>query len=91
MVLVRHDVRPVLLRKLSEPQSRRLPREIKGYWPRFIATALADDWGRCCLCPAGPMPKKLARQLSQQLPNQDPLVLTDESAAGTTTACCRAG
>ena len=57
----------------------RLPREIKGYWPRFIATALADDLGPVLLfAPRRSNAEKLARQLSQQLPNQDPLVLTDE-------------
>ena len=43
-VLVRHDVRPVPL-GFSEPQSRAIAAEIKGYWPRFIATRLADDLG----------------------------------------------
>ena len=79
-VLVRHDVRPVPLEEtFPNPNRLRLPREIKGYWPRFIATALADDLGPVLLfAPRRSNAEKLARQLSQQLPNQDPLVLTDE-------------
>ena len=78
-VLVRHDVRPVPLEEtFPNPNRVRLPREIKGYWPRFIATALADDLGPVLLfAPRRSNAEKLARQLSQQLPNQDPLVLTD--------------
>lgn len=79
-VLVRHDVRPVPLEETyPNPNRLRLPREIKGYWPRFIATALAEDLGPVLLfAPRRSNAEKLARQLSQQLPNQDPLVLTDE-------------
>ncbi len=79
-VLVRHDVRPVPLEETYPNTHRiRLPREIKGYWPKFIATALAEDLGPVLLfAPRRSNTEKLARQLSLQLPNQDPLVLTDE-------------
>ena len=79
-VLVRHDVRPVPLEEACPNTHRiRLPREIKGHWPKFIATALAEDLGPVLLfAPRRSNAEKLARQLSLQLPNQDPLVLTDE-------------
>ena len=57
----------------------RLSRDIRGYWPKFIATALAEDLGPILLfAPRRSNAEKLARQLSQQLPNQDPLILTDK-------------
>ena len=65
------------------PNRVRLPREIKGYWPRFVATALADDLGPVLLfAPRRSNAEKLARQLSQQLPNQDPLVLMNKQLVG---------
>jgi len=79
-VLVRHDVRPVPLEEAYPNTHRiRLPREVRGYWPKFIATALAEDMGPVLLfAPRRSNAEKLARQLSLQLPNQDPLVLTDK-------------
>ncbi len=79
-VLIRHDVRPVPLEEAYPNTHRiRLPREIKGYWPKFVATALAEDLGPVLLfAPRRSNAEKLARQLSLQLPNQDPLVLTDD-------------
>ncbi len=79
-VLVRHEIRPVPLEEsFPNPNRLRLPREIKGYWPRFVATALAEDLGPVLLfAPRRSNAEKLARQLAQQLPNQDPLVLTAE-------------
>ena len=79
-VLVRHDVRPVPLEEAYPNTHRiRLPREIKGYWPKFVATALAEDLGPVLLfAPRRSNAEKLARQFSLQLPNQDPLVLTEK-------------
>ena len=79
-VLVRHDVRPVPLEETYPNVHRtRLPRDIRGYWPKFITTALAEDLGPVLLfAPRRSNAEKLARQLSQQLPNQDPLILTDK-------------
>ena len=79
-VLVKHDVRPVPLDEAyPNPNKTRLPRDLRGYWPRFIATALADDLGPVLLfAPRRSNTEKLARQLSLQLPNQNPLHLTDE-------------
>ena len=79
-VLVKHEVRPVPLDEAyPNPNRTRLPRDLRGYWPRFIATALADDLGPVLLfAPRRSNTEKLARQLSQQLPNQNPLHLTDE-------------
>jgi superfamily II DNA/RNA helicase len=79
-VLVKHEVRPVPLEEAS-PNSKgiRLPSNIKGFWPRFVAGALADDLGPILIfSPRRARAEKLARQIAQQLPEQDPLHLTDE-------------
>ena len=79
-VLVKHEVRPVPLEEaFPNAESFRLPRAIKGFWPRFIANALADDLGPVLVfCPRRAKAEKLARSLAQLLPNQEPLQLTDE-------------
>jgi len=79
-VLVKYEVRPVPLEETYPETTRfRLPRDIKGYWPKFIAKALADDLGPILLfAPRRANTEKLARQIAMHLPNQDPLQLTDE-------------
>jgi hypothetical protein len=79
-VLVKHEVRPVPLEEtFPNTTSFRLPRDIKGYWPKFVAKALADDLGPILLfAPRRANTEKLARQIAMHLPNQDPLQLTDE-------------
>src|SRR5947208_16232909 len=45
-VLVRHDHRPVPLEEVhANSLSFHVPSEIRGYWPRFAAKALAEDLG----------------------------------------------
>ena len=78
--LVKHNIRPVPLEEtFPNPKSHRLPRALKGHWPRFVASALADDLGPVLIfAPRRARTEKIARQLAQSLPNQDPLRLTDE-------------
>src|SRR5512140_2863800 len=45
-VLIRHDERPVPLEEVHPAQlSYHLPNDIRGYWPRLVAKALAEDLG----------------------------------------------
>ena len=77
-VSVKHTVRPVPLEEtFPDNLSYKLPREIRGYWPKFVAKALADDLGPILIfAPRRANTEKLARQIAQQLPNPDPLKLS---------------
>src|SRR5436305_4061446 len=45
-VLIRHEERPVPLEEVhAHSLSYHLPNDIRGYWPRLIAKALAEDLG----------------------------------------------
>ena len=77
--VVRHMVRPVPLDEVfANELSWRLPNEIRGYWPRLCAKALAENLGPILLfAPRRANAEELAAELSRQLPNQNPLVLSD--------------
>ena len=78
-VLVRHEVRPVPLDEVFVSElSWHLPSEIKGYWPRFCAKALAEDLGPILLfAPRRQHAEELAADMARQLPNPNPLNLSD--------------
>src|SRR5947199_6232057 len=45
-VLIRHEHRPVPLEEVyANNLSYHLPNEIRGYWPRLVTKALAEDLG----------------------------------------------
>src|ERR1051326_970185 len=45
-LLIRHDLRPVPLEEIhANNLNYHIPSEIRGYWPRFVAKALAEDLG----------------------------------------------
>lgn len=77
-VLVRHEERPVPLEEVHvNSLSYHLPSEIRGYWPRLVAKALAEHLGPILLfAPRRQMAEKLAAELVRQLPNPDPLALS---------------
>ena len=79
-VLVRHDVRPVPLEEADMEQLRyHLPSEIKGYWPRTVAKALAEDLGPILIfAPRRQAAEALANELSRALPTPHPLSLSHE-------------
>ena len=79
-VLVRSDHRPVPLEEIQANNlSYHLPSEIKGYWPRLIAKALADDLGPVLIfAPRRQAAEAMASELSRYLPNPHPLQLTPE-------------
>ncbi|MEM9025317.1 MAG: DEAD/DEAH box helicase [Verrucomicrobiota bacterium] len=55
------------------------PRNIRGFWPRRIAKAIASDLAPILIfCPHRKAAEDLAKDLANQLPEAAPLVLTSE-------------
>ena len=79
-ILIRHDVRPVPLDEVhANSLSYHVPTEIRGYWPRLVAKALADDLGPILIfTPRRQAAEAMAAELSRQLPNPNPLSLSSE-------------
>lgn len=79
-VLVRHEVRPVPLEEVyANSLSYHLPSEVRGYWPRLAAKALAEDLGPLLIfAPRRQAAEAMANELSRQLPNPNPLQLSAE-------------
>lgn len=79
-VLVRHEERPVPLEEVhANNLSFHVPGEIRGYWPRFAAKALAEDLGPILIfAPRRQATETLAAELTRQLPTSNPLQLTTE-------------
>jgi len=78
--LIRHEIRPVPLDEVFATHlNHRLPREIKGYWSRLVAGALAEEIGPVLLfAPRRQGAEIIAAELVRELPNTHPLELTDE-------------
>ncbi len=79
-VLVRHEERPVPLEEIDgNSLNYFVPSEIKGYWPRFVAKALAENLGPVLVfAPQRRATEALAAELARYLPNPNPLQLTAE-------------
>jgi superfamily II DNA/RNA helicase len=75
--LVRHEERPVPLEEVhAQSLSYNLPSEIRGYWPRLVAKALAEDLGPLLIfAPRRQAAEAMAAELARQLPNPNPLQL----------------
>jgi superfamily II DNA/RNA helicase len=81
--LIRHDLRPV---PLEEVQANNLnfhvPSEIRGYWPRLAAKALAEDLGPILIfAPRRQAAESMANELARLLPTPNPLSLSPEQKA----------
>ena len=79
-VLIRHDHRPVPLEEVhANNLNFHVPSEIRGYWPRLIAKALAEDLGPVLVfAPRRQAAESMAAELSRQLPTPNPLQLSTE-------------
>ncbi|MDB6066011.1 MAG: box helicase domain protein [Pedosphaera sp.] len=79
-ILVRHDHRPVPLEEVHANQlSFHVPSEIRGYWPRLAAKALAEDLGPLLIfAPRRHATETMAAELARNLPTPNPLQLTAE-------------
>ena len=77
-LLIKHDIRPVPLDEVyASNLSFQLPPEVRGYWPRLVARALAEDLGPILLfAPRRQASEEMAAELARQLPCPNPLTLT---------------
>lgn len=79
-LLVRHDHRPVPLEEVHASNlSYNVPHDIRGYWPRLVAKALAEDLGPVLIfAPRRQAAESMASELARFLPTPNPLALTAE-------------
>ncbi len=77
-LLVRHDQRPVPQEEVhANSLSYHVPSEIRGYWPRLVAKALAEDLGPILIfAPRRQAAETMANELARQLPTPNPLQLS---------------
>jgi len=75
--LIRHEIRPVPLEEVHvDSLGFHLPSGLRGYWPRLVAKALADNLGPILVfAPRRQTAESLAAELARQLPNPNPLTL----------------
>lgn len=78
--LIRHEHRPVPLEEVhANNLSFNVPSEVRGYWARFCARALADDLGPILVfAPRRQAAEAMAADLARNLPNPNPLTLMPE-------------
>src|SRR5216117_699071 len=76
-VLIKHEQRPVPLEEVhANNLNFHLPSEIRGYWPRLAAKALAEDLGPILIfAPRRQAAESLASELARYLPTPNPLQL----------------
>lgn len=81
--LIKHEIRPVPLEEVDVDQlSFHVPSDIRGYWPRAIAKALAEDLGPILVfAPRRQATEALAAELARYLPTPNPLTLSPEQKA----------
>lgn len=79
-VLIRHEHRPVPLDEVhANNLSYHVPSEIRGYWPRLVAKALAEDLGPILIfAPRRQGAESMAADLARHLPTPNPLQLSTE-------------
>ena len=79
-ILVKHDLRPVPLEEVhANNLNFHVPSEIRGYWPRLVAKALAEDLGPILIfAPRRQAAESLAAELARHLPTPNPLQITTE-------------
>jgi superfamily II DNA/RNA helicase len=79
-MLIKHEERPVPLEEVhANHLNFHVPSELRGYWPRFAAKALAEDLGPILIfAPRRQAAESLAADLARTLPTPNPLVLTIE-------------
>ncbi len=76
-VMVNTELRPVPLEEVdSNSLSFHVPSDIKGYWPRLVAKALAESLGPLLIfAPRRQATEALASEIARNLPNPNPLEL----------------
>jgi superfamily II DNA/RNA helicase len=78
--LIRHEQRPVPQEEVhANNLSYHVPSEIRGYWPRLVAKALAEDLGPVLIfTPRRQAAESMAAELARHLPTPNPLQLGAE-------------
>jgi len=76
-LLIRSDHRPVPLDEVNGNNlNYHVPSEIRGYWPRLVAKALAENLGPILIfAPRRQAAESLAGELTRYLPTPNPLTL----------------
>src|SRR6266478_3852620 len=76
-LLIRSDHRPVPLDEVNgNSLNYHVPSEIRGYWPRLVAKALAENLGPILIfAPRRQAAESLAAELARHLPTPNPLSL----------------
>src|SRR5881396_3256321 len=79
-VLIKHDQRPVPLEEVhANNLNFHVPSDIRGYWPRLVAKALAEDLGPILIfAPRRQAAESLAAELARHLPTPNPLQLSHD-------------
>jgi superfamily II DNA/RNA helicase len=79
-ILIRHEERPVPLEEIhANNLNYHVPLEVKGYWPRFVSKALAENLGPILIfAPRRQAAEALASELARHLPNPNPLNLRQD-------------
>ncbi len=79
-ILIRYEHRPVPLEEVNANNlNYHVPNEIRGYWPRFAAKALAENLGPVLIfAPRRQSTEMIAAELARQLPTPNPLQLSLE-------------
>jgi superfamily II DNA/RNA helicase len=79
-VLIKHEQRPVPLEEVhANNLNFHVPSEIRGYWPRLVAKALAEDLGPILIfAPRRQAAESLAAEMARHLPTPNPLQLSPE-------------
>ena len=79
-IAVRHDHRPVPLEEVNANNlNYRVPSDVKGYWPKFVAKALAEDLGPILIfAPRRQATEALAAELARYLPTPNTLQLRQD-------------
>ena len=79
-VLIKHEQRPVPLEEVhANNLNFHVPSDIRGYWPRLVAKALAEDLGPILIfAPRRQAAESLAAELTRHLPTPNPLQLGPE-------------
>ncbi len=77
-VLIKHEHRPVPLEEVwANNLNYHVPSEVRGYWPRLVAKALAEDLGPVLIfAPRRANAEQMAAELARYLPNPNPLALS---------------
>jgi superfamily II DNA/RNA helicase len=77
-VVIRSDERPVPLEEVHPAAlGYSVPAEIRGYWPRLVAKALAEGLGPILIfAPRRQAAEELAEELARELPCPQPLTLS---------------